>query len=252
MDFIIPFIIESVFQLVTWVIIGLAIGGIWYYVGKDNWRGVLWSCCLLICAAVVMIAIVLQNHLAVFAAKTEPQSARPAPEPSGPRACLVVKNAKIIEGSLQSPESGIVTAVNAERNTIVLKPGMFIAMEVAIENVGDVTAKDVRPLYIGGVGDTLPPDNPDYQEGVLISKIQSVQELPKGGVFYIPTTVYQLTGEDVAGINEGRMFLNVYGYVTYRDTADRKLRYHYIYSPGAFRMVAGPNHNEIDCDGQKD
>jgi flagellar basal body-associated protein FliL len=99
MTIIVPFIVESIFQLVTWVIIAAAIGGIYYFAGKENWRGVLWSCCVLICSVVVMLCIVAQNHFSKFAVQPEQSSAPPpAPRAASARSFAVEYETAIVRG----------------------------------------------------------------------------------------------------------------------------------------------------------
>ena len=58
----INFVFESLYQVVTWVFIGLTIGGIFYFLSKGNIRGVVWSSVGLICFVVIMIGIVADHY----------------------------------------------------------------------------------------------------------------------------------------------------------------------------------------------
>src|SRR5438093_229339 len=65
------FLFDSSYQVVTWVLIALCIGAIFYYAGKDNGRGILWSGIGLLFSIILMIGIIADrrffksNHAAI-------------------------------------------------------------------------------------------------------------------------------------------------------------------------------------------
>jgi len=52
------FLFDSAYQVVTWVLIALSIGGFFYFLGKSNGRGALWSAIALFIFIAIMIGIV--------------------------------------------------------------------------------------------------------------------------------------------------------------------------------------------------
>lgn len=52
------FLFESVYQIVTWVVIGLSIAGIAVFYSQQRWRLVMWAVAIMLCAIVVMIGII--------------------------------------------------------------------------------------------------------------------------------------------------------------------------------------------------
>jgi hypothetical protein len=68
---------ESAYDVVTWVLIALTVGGVLLFYGTKNWRGLLWAGCALVCLTTIMIALKAQHHLSVFA--EQPLAPAPAP-----------------------------------------------------------------------------------------------------------------------------------------------------------------------------
>jgi hypothetical protein len=60
------FLFESIYQIVTWVGIGLAIMGLGLSIGQHYWKGILWSGCALVCLSIVMLCLLAQRHLSIF------------------------------------------------------------------------------------------------------------------------------------------------------------------------------------------
>ncbi|HEV3099881.1 MAG TPA: hypothetical protein VGY75_09200, partial [Candidatus Udaeobacter sp.] len=56
------FFMESAFQVVTWVLIAFAIGGIWYYAGKNDMRGAFWSGVALVIFIILMLGLIADRH----------------------------------------------------------------------------------------------------------------------------------------------------------------------------------------------
>jgi hypothetical protein len=70
------FLFESLYQVITWVFIALAVGSIFYFLSKGNTRGVLWSSVGLVCFVAVMIGIVGDHYFF----RSEVQTTAPAKE----------------------------------------------------------------------------------------------------------------------------------------------------------------------------
>jgi hypothetical protein len=56
------FLFESVFQVVTWVFIAIAIGALFYYKSNKDTRGFIWSTVALVCFVAVMVGIIADRH----------------------------------------------------------------------------------------------------------------------------------------------------------------------------------------------
>lgn len=93
---------ESAYDLVTWVLIALAVGSVLLFYSTKNWRGLLWAGCALVCLTAIMVALKAQHHISVFAeqpptpspaltATPTPQELHglliPANEPTPPHTC---------------------------------------------------------------------------------------------------------------------------------------------------------------------
>lgn len=63
---VMSFLFESAYQIVTWVLIALAVGFILLFFSKENWRGVLWSSCALFCFVAIMLCLLAQRHFQIF------------------------------------------------------------------------------------------------------------------------------------------------------------------------------------------
>ncbi|SRR6266508_2701816 len=63
---------DSSYQIVTWVLIALAIGFLLLFVSKENWRGVLWSGVALLCFIVIMLGLLAQKHYPIFRPSAPP------------------------------------------------------------------------------------------------------------------------------------------------------------------------------------
>ncbi len=54
--------LDSVYDVITWAIIGLTIGGIWYFKSAKDSQGVNWSIVILIVSVIAMIAVKTFKH----------------------------------------------------------------------------------------------------------------------------------------------------------------------------------------------
>lgn len=120
-------------------------------------------------------------------------------------ACLNVTDAKIIE---VSPERGKDTGlvVNTSPNTVVLKPGIAVVLEVKIENAADTPGQEARPTAFIGVQDFMLPEYPVYQ-GNQIEPFQSSTTVTKGGIpLILHGPALRLLPKQIEAINKQKAF----------------------------------------------
>jgi hypothetical protein len=126
------FLFDSVYQIVTWVCIALAVGGIWYFASRDNSRGILWAAIALFCSIAIMIGIIADGHFfrkgALKKTTTEEKNAvQDAPESS-------------LEKSLRTSNRAY---VGIKAITADLKNGRVL---IDLENTGKVPANDMKVI----------------------------------------------------------------------------------------------------------
>jgi hypothetical protein len=210
-----------------------------YWRNKETWA--IWALYCLIVFTVTAGFLSWQKRI------WDNQAAVPA---TNNRARLSVKNAAILE-AVRNPETNTATIIDAAvENTVKLKPGIIVVLQTVIENSGDASASEVRPSAFFGVLDSMLPEYPAYQ-GIAVSSFQSSQPLVPGRHIVVSSPVL-MTDKEIAAIIDGQKFLVMFGFVDYLDgRTKRKMKFHYVYEPARLGMVAGPTHNQLDCDETK-
>ena len=81
------FLFDSIYQIVTWVLIALSIGGIYHFSSRGNIRGVMWSIIALVVFVAIMIGIIGERYL--------PKPEDETPKVQRPSAYVTITDSKL-------------------------------------------------------------------------------------------------------------------------------------------------------------
>lgn len=194
------FLFDSFYQVVTWVCIGLAVGGLWYFASKDNGRGVLWSVCALFCSIVIMISIIADKYFfrAIVPPIGSPQNA-----------------------SVERPELSI------DRVLPRLAPGKPVSVTMQITNRGKAAALNIA---IGGADFFAPKSFNGLLEKHDFPKSDTRPSLAGGAPITVDARANTpISREQVAGIQAGNLLWFRYGDGQYQDGTGNSYHFEFCF-----------------------
>jgi hypothetical protein len=266
------FLFDSIYQVVTWVCIALAIGSIFYFASKSSNRGVMWSITALLCFVTIMIGIMADRHFfrGDVAGKerseesgTNPPNVRlpesviidssptptgtpsstvtPKPLPStqplsiAERPYVVVESALLTTVAPNEPTSPMITIVNKGRT-----PAQHISLSLKI-------AAKPGFVYWLGFGDD------DGRHPVNIASLAAGDRVSVRGAPADEVTLHTKFFNDVM---KGKESLMIHGKGIFEDMtgAEYALEYAFGYHPATNGFIAdfgGPNRREKWMDDKK-
>jgi hypothetical protein len=191
---------DSVYQIVTWVVIAGAIGGIYHFLSKDNWRGVLWSSIGLACAVAIMIGLIADRYFFRSATKETKQE----------RPYVVFR-----ELALQP-----------------LNAGNYPTIQYLIENTSK--SEEVTVRFARSTARFTRDRNQwslEYAEGIEPTTFRMAPTDFYHGIIRFPGMV--LSAEDIKGLNEETLWLFFFAQYEYEDRSGNKYPEPFcrIYSP---------------------
>jgi hypothetical protein len=195
---------ESVFQVVTWVGIAVAIAAIFYFLSKDNLRGAIWSSAALACAVAVMLAIIADRYF-VHRAINRTSSSGPAPAPA--------LDPNLARDNLAVEEFRARLSIQQSVMTDDILPGKKPSVTFTITNTGKTAAEKITTAFVANVTPVLPRWEPNELDAALVGR---GERAPERDEFY-STTLEPNTSKSITV-----PFSELWGYVSAMSSQGKK------------------------------
>jgi hypothetical protein len=163
---LVEFLFESIFQLVTLVGIAIAIAAIFYFLSKDNSRGVIWSSAALACAVVVMLAIIADRHFVRGAVNRTSSESATAP----------AVDSNLAPDNLAVEEFRARLSIQQSVMTDDILPGRKPSVIFTITNTGKTAAEKITTVFAASITPVLPRWEASEFDAALVGQGEQTPE----------------------------------------------------------------------------
>jgi hypothetical protein len=205
---ILDFLFDSVYQIVTWVWIGVSIASFFFFAGKPSGQraqGMKWSAISLGLSVITMILLLAKQHF-FDAAPPDERPKEGAPNlPTTPCPEMYIASAKINPFVPGQPERFMLLLKNS---------GDLAARKITIK-----VATTVRLKFLTG-----PLDERYVEQGDMVAKMVPGQEMT-----LVAQSNSVVTPEHITDVEDGRRLLFHHGIGTYSDELGRDYSFRFVF-----------------------